>query len=395
MAYLYPWGNTQELNLDWIIQKIKELENGGASGADIEEIANVLVALTYRSANTYQRYDYAFYNGKLYRATANTTGVFNPSDWLEVQIGNDVAILTRLVNAVDASLTTLQGQVADLDTDDVDNASNVTGATASDALNNLNGAISDLTPPNNIGLVGQQNYNTIKSNLSGSGTSEIFIINETENNNWSYIESLISGTHKYAILSGQNGVVTFRSTDSGTTWRMIKLSNDNYATVEYGTNATKAYVVGEYVIVDSVLYRVKSAISNGATFTVDTNIESTTVGDELKSLLVPVEHTLTAQTGITVGSMQCYTLGKLCFIRINNTSFGNDGNSQALITGVPQPLIQTGATGIAGSNAVNTGAIMSAGDTAYIEASTDIIRFHVNASTKSYAHWFSFVYLTK
>ena len=141
MAYLYPWGNTQELNLDWIIQKIKELENGGASGASIEEIANVLVALTYRSANTYQRYDYAFYNGKLYRATANTTGVFNPGDWLEVQIGNDVAILTRLVNAVDASLTTLQGQVENLDTDDVDNASNVTGTSTSDALNNLNDAI--------------------------------------------------------------------------------------------------------------------------------------------------------------------------------------------------------------------------------------------------------------
>lgn len=103
MAYLYPWGNTQELNLDWMLQKIKDLENGGGSGADIEEIANVLVAPTYRSANTYQRYDYAFYNGKLYRAIANTTGVFNPSDWLEVQIGNDVAILTRLVNAIDAA----------------------------------------------------------------------------------------------------------------------------------------------------------------------------------------------------------------------------------------------------------------------------------------------------
>lgn len=140
MAFLYPWGNTQQLNLDWILQKIKELE-AGASSQDIEEIANVLVALTYRSSTTYQRYDYAFYNGKLYRAIANTGGVFNPGDWLEVQIGNDVAILTRLVNTVDASLTTLQGQVADLDTDDVDNASNVTGATTSDALNNLNVAI--------------------------------------------------------------------------------------------------------------------------------------------------------------------------------------------------------------------------------------------------------------
>lgn len=194
MAYLYPWGNTQELNLDWIIQKIKELENGGGSGADIEEIANVLVALTYRSANTYQRYDYAFYNGKLYRATANTTGIFNPSNWLEVQIGNDVAILTRLVNAIDASLTTLQGQVADLDTDDVDNASNVTGATTSDALNNLNGAIT----PNEITAIVKEEENTTLNakNVYKIGRLAVIYFNFTTST------SLVTNTNLFSGLPG-------------------------------------------------------------------------------------------------------------------------------------------------------------------------------------------------
>ena len=155
--YQYPYGNAQQLNLDWILGKIQELEAGSGGGADLEEVANALVSASFDAGVSYRRYDYCFYNGKLYRALNDNSGAFNPADWLEVVIGDDIPVLTRLLNAVDTSLTslqttvgnqgnaitTLQNTVGSLDSDDVDNASNVvSGATVTAALDELSGEIS-------------------------------------------------------------------------------------------------------------------------------------------------------------------------------------------------------------------------------------------------------------
>lgn len=99
--YVYPYGDSQQLNLDWIINKLKELEN--QSAPDLEEIANVFIALTHSSGTQYRRYDYCYYQGKLYRALNDNIGAFNASDWMEVRLGDDIPVLTRLINAIDAA----------------------------------------------------------------------------------------------------------------------------------------------------------------------------------------------------------------------------------------------------------------------------------------------------
>ena len=102
--YKYPYGDSQQLNLDWILAKLKELEASGASGgADLEEVSNALISLTYNTSTAYRRYDYAFLNGKLYRCLSDTSGVFNPTAWQEALIGDDLAVLTRWINAIDAA----------------------------------------------------------------------------------------------------------------------------------------------------------------------------------------------------------------------------------------------------------------------------------------------------
>lgn len=64
----------------------------------------------------------------------------------------------------------------------------------------------------------------------------------------------------------------------------IALLNANLAFIEEGTTASRAYSVGQYVNIKGQLYKVTASIASGATFTVGTNVVSTTVGTELTAL---------------------------------------------------------------------------------------------------------------
>ena len=126
MAFLYPWGNTQQLNLDWIIQKIKELDNSPPGSAEIAGIANALLALTYDSGTAYNVGDIVYRNEKLYScntAIVSPGEAWNPAHWDEVLLGDAVANLLNMYAA--------------LDSDAVGNASDVTGSNVTAALNTL------------------------------------------------------------------------------------------------------------------------------------------------------------------------------------------------------------------------------------------------------------------
>ena len=63
-----------------------------------------------------------------------------------------------------------------------------------------------------------------------------------------------------------------------------KSNNSNLATVESGTTASQAYTVGDYLVYNGQLCKVTSAIAQGDTLTVGTNIEVTTSGGEFKKI---------------------------------------------------------------------------------------------------------------
>lgn len=64
----------------------------------------------------------------------------------------------------------------------------------------------------------------------------------------------------------------------------LALLNANLAYIEDGMTASRAYTVGQFVLIGGQLYKVTSAIASGATFTIGTNVVSTTVGTELTDL---------------------------------------------------------------------------------------------------------------
>ena len=168
---IYPFSETQQLNLDWILAELKTLKDLAPTPPPtelIDEIGQALIAGAYDADTSYQKNDYIVQDGKVYRANAATTGTFDPTKWNEVMLGNDLAIITRWADATntylnslaasnianDSSVTgttvkdalnTLKNEVSEMTTDDVANESGVTGATATAALNALNATLQSLS----------------------------------------------------------------------------------------------------------------------------------------------------------------------------------------------------------------------------------------------------------
>lgn len=55
------------------------------------------------------------------------------------------------------------------------------------------------------------------------------------------------------------------------------------ANIQTSTTASKAYAKGDYFVLNGTLYRVTTAIANGATITIGTNAVATNIGGELNS----------------------------------------------------------------------------------------------------------------
>lgn len=63
-----------------------------------------------------------------------------------------------------------------------------------------------------------------------------------------------------------------------------KVGSSNLATDETTDNASRAYTVGEYMLLRGILYKVTATISANGAITPGTNVTQTTIGAELKAL---------------------------------------------------------------------------------------------------------------
>lgn len=231
MAFLYPWGNTQQLNLDWILQKIKELE-AGSGGADLDEVANALIGASY-ARQAYEQFDIVFHDGKLYLANTDIAApgeTWTPEHWDEILLGGPVSALLK--------------HVTNLSSDNVINDSQVPGDTVSDALDTIKDTIVNLS---------------FDSDSVGNESS----------------------------VAGDNVSDALETLDAD-----ILQANNNIAFVEAGTTASRTYMTNRFVIVGGQLYKTKAIVNNGDTFINGTNIEPLALSSMLEAISITTDITV-------------------------------------------------------------------------------------------------------
>lgn len=77
----------------------------------------------------------------------------------------------------------------------------------------------------------------------------------------------------------------------------------SFAFAESSTIASRAYRVGDFVYMVGTLYRVKTPISSGDPFVVDTNIVATSIGSEIDNIILWKGTQAIASTGGSSGTL--------------------------------------------------------------------------------------------
>lgn len=116
------------------------------------------------------------------------------------------------------------------------------------------------------------------------------------------------------------------------------VNRNDVAYVETGTTASRNYAVGQLVYVSGAMYRVKSAIQSGQTFTVGTNIEATTIGGEIQRInndLSVETIPLTWHSSLTTVNVSAYKIGKLVTISGYISTDGTQLTASEVFANVP------------------------------------------------------------
>lgn len=77
-------------------------------------------------------------------------------------------------------------------------------------------------------------------------------------------------------------------------------AGNNLATIEHSTTASKAYAVGDYLVLNGILYKVTTAIASGGTITVDTNVTAAAAGDDIAAITTKIGNTSMGTTANTI-----------------------------------------------------------------------------------------------
>ena len=144
-------------------------------------------------------------------------------------------------------------------------------------------------------------------------------------------------TQGSSLVVGTNIATTDTGTELVGAINSAKASAINLATIEATNIASQTYTVGRYLVYNGLLYKVTSAIAQGATLQVGVNIGQTKVGTELVSLnneikankpltLGSLITSKTSSTTINTSPYKLYTATTRCRIYLTLYRNGNPGS---------------------------------------------------------------------
>lgn len=129
--------------------------------------------------------------------------------------------------------------------------------------------------------------------------------------------------------------------------------NSNLAPIEATTTASRSYLVGDYLMLQGEFYKVISAIAIGDTLTVGTNIQATSVGDEVSDINDRIStNAISNDTRITLSYNTEYVTLVDGYLRIFCNSGGN-----CWVTGYINNVALLQATTVPGQTAAGVNAI--------------------------------------
>lgn len=264
------YDNTQSgLTADDVQEAIDELAAGaGGGGVDPETIAPVEDTTTATVAHPLGSIFYL--NGILYRALSDIAvgGTINTASGGNAAQTTVAQNFKRTVTLTSAQYSQLSAAEKSADivyivTDDnsipaevVEYDNTTSGLTATDVQEAIDEVYGDI--PSQPSDIGAQDTITASGILKGDGAGGV--------------AAATAGTDYQAPLTAGTDYATPAQLED-------KANQSQLAYVESGTTASKAYAVGEYFCWNGLLYRAKTAISSGASFTVGTNCETGVASD--------------------------------------------------------------------------------------------------------------------
>ena len=201
MAYLYPNGDTQQLNLSWFLAKFKELYeyvmNLDPGEASMDTILSRFTD-QYNPTTTYVAGDYCIFDGYIYKANQTTSGMFNSGAWDPALPVNDIQGLRILISQ-------LSQTVQDLGEDAVTDVQYTPGAATANGLlrKTINGSASTVMTVDKEPT--QNSQNPVKS---GSVYEELTELKGSLNSKCLYLTGIACSATTGNFVDYSNSAIT-------------------------------------------------------------------------------------------------------------------------------------------------------------------------------------------
>lgn len=304
---------------------IDEMIDSGEFGEILSDVVNGLIASEYDETTPYVQFAYCLKDGKLYCATASTTGTWDETKWRETTVGNDMQLLSRRLYNLNAGQVsydntatyddnTVGKKLKDIDDFDTNlNAGQVAynpsetynNSTVGKELTELKGSLNAITPFDTTPTSGStkgvtsdgvfdffrnakllNNYEDLDT-LYGDGATGLYYVSTNVLNapfRWSGLIVIGSGTSAgFQLMWQYYGAIAFRDhIGNPATWRdWTYLPQDPYPSIngEYNSNVNptnaRLYVnISNNIAIISGYFRLVNAFEYSGTALVIGNISA-------------------------------------------------------------------------------------------------------------------------